>query len=349
MKKISMILFTMLIFSGFVTTSPAAEKLMLYTSMKESLIGKIRDVFVKKNPDIAFDYYSAGAGKLMAKIAAERQSGKLTVDILWHSEVPDFYKLKQEGMLEKYVSPESENVRSPVKDPEGYFTPARLGTLAIAYNKKKIASPPKNWNDLLDARFTNGFGIANPALSGTSFVSVAMIVNTFGWEYFEKMAKNGAIMGQGSGQVVDDTASGDLLATIAPDYIAIDKIEKGANLGIVFPEEMLVIPSPIGIMKGTPNLKAAERFIDFLLSKEGQTLIAAEGTLPIRADVAIPPEILAMGMVTTDQAVQRAMKLDYIKTMDEKEAIIKKFSAIIRAARSSNKGPEQEKPAPPIT
>ena len=69
----------------------AGEKLMVYTSMKESLIGSLRDAFVKKHPDIAFDYYSVGAGKLMAKIAAERQSGKMTVDVLWHSEVPDFY------------------------------------------------------------------------------------------------------------------------------------------------------------------------------------------------------------------------------------------------------------------
>ena len=35
----------------------------------------------------------------MAKIATERQSGKMAVDVLWHSEVPDFYKLKQEGIL----------------------------------------------------------------------------------------------------------------------------------------------------------------------------------------------------------------------------------------------------------
>ena len=37
--------------------------------------------FVKKYPDIAMDYQSAGAGKLMAKIATERQSGKIMADI----------------------------------------------------------------------------------------------------------------------------------------------------------------------------------------------------------------------------------------------------------------------------
>jgi len=53
--------------------------------------GKLRDAFKKKQPGIAFDYYSAGAGKVMAKLAAERQAGKLAVDVLWHSEVPDFF------------------------------------------------------------------------------------------------------------------------------------------------------------------------------------------------------------------------------------------------------------------
>ena len=123
---------------GTISVACAGEKLMVYTSMKESLIGALRDAFAKKHPDIAFDYYSAGAGKLMAKIATERQSGKMAVDVLWHSEVPDFYKLKQEGILEKYVSPEAKNVKSPVTDPDGTFTPARLATLGIVYNTKKL-------------------------------------------------------------------------------------------------------------------------------------------------------------------------------------------------------------------
>ncbi len=328
MKK-SLLFVTLALFliSGTVQGAPAAEKLMVYTSMKESMIGKLRDAFVKKHPDIAFDYYSAGAGKLMAKVAAERQSGKMTVDVLWHSEVPDFYKLKQEGMLEKYVSPEAKYVKSPLKDPEGYFTPARLGTLGIAYNTKKVTKPPASWNDLLDPRFKKGVGIANPALSGTSLVSVAMIAQNLGWDYLQKLANNGAIIGQGSGQVVDDTASGDLMATLAPDYIAVDKIQKGAYMGLAFPKEMLVIPSPVAIIKGTPNRKAAEKFIDFLLSKEGQIIIAASGTLPIRSDIPIPKNL---GLVSPDEAVKRAMKLDYLKTMNEKEAIIKKFTAMFR-------------------
>ncbi|HTU03903.1 MAG TPA: ABC transporter substrate-binding protein [Candidatus Sulfotelmatobacter sp.] len=327
MRRLAVVLIGLALLPAAAASAQAGEKLMVYTSMKESLIGKLRDAFAKKHPEVAFDYYSAGAGKLMAKVAAERQAGKLTVDVLWHSEVPDFYQLKQESVWEKYVSPEAKVVESTVKDPEGFFTPARLGTLAIAYNTKKVSAGPKSWQDMLDARFKDGFAIANPALSGTAMMSVALLVNTFGWDYIQKLKGNGAKIGAGSGQVVDDTASGDFKASLAPDYIAIDKINKGATMGLAYPKEMLVIPSPIAIFKGTPNLKAAQKFVDFLLSKEGQSIVASEGTLPIRADVAVDT---AYGLVKADEAVRRAMKADYLKVMAEKETIIQKFTQIMR-------------------
>lgn len=307
-------------------TAAPKEKLMVYTSMKEVLIGELRDAFVKKYPDIQFDYYSAGAGKLMAKIAAERQAGKITADILWTSEIPDFYQLKSQGVLEKYVSPQAKYIVSPVKDPDGYFTPARLGTLGIAYNTNKIKSPPKTWDDLLKPEFKNGFGIANPSLSGTAMVSVAMIVNNLGWDYIEKLRANGAKMGQGSGQVVDDTAMGDLKASIAVDYITISKIQDGATMGFTYLDKMLVIPSPVAIFKGTPNLGPARKFVDFLLSKDGQTIIAKSFTLPIRKDV---PVVKGVGLVTPDEAVKRALPIDYQKMIGEKEGIAEKFASIM--------------------
>jgi len=304
------------------------EKLMVYTSMKETLIGDLKVAFEKKNPNISMDYYSAGAGKIMAKIAAERQSGKLVVDVIWTSEVPDFYAMKKEGILQKYESPEAKNVVSPINDPDFEFTPARLGTLGITYNTNKIKTPPKEWTDLLGPAYKNGFAIANPALSGTSMVSVGMIVNNLGWDFIQKLRANGTKMGQGSGQVVDDTAAGDLVACIGVDYITIDKIKLGAPLGFAYPKEMLVIPSPVAIFKGTPNLSAAQKFVDFLLSKDGQTIIAQNYTLPIRRDV---PIVEGVGLVQPEEAVKRAMKIDYLKLMDEKQSIIDKFTAIMQS------------------
>lgn len=157
-------------------------------------------------------------------------------------------------------------------------------------------------------------------------MSVALLAQQFGWEYFEALKKNGAKMGKGSGQVVDDTASGELVASLAVDYITVDKMDKGATLALVYPKEMLVIPSPVAIMKDTKSMDAASKFVDFLLSKEGQTIIAGEGTLPVRADVELPKTSLPH----PDEAVKRAIKIDYPALIKEKEATIKKFSNIMQ-------------------
>ncbi len=326
MRKVSSVVFAATVALGLSTSAYAADKLIIYTSMKESLIGKLKDAFVKQNPGIDLDYQSAGAGKLMAKIAAERESGKIQADILWTSEVPDFYQMKNEDLLEKYISPEVANILNPFEGYDGSFTPARLGTLGIAYNTRFIKTAPASWEDLKKADYKGAYGIANPALSGTSYMSVALLVQQFGWEYFEALKANGAKMGKGSGQVVDDTASGELVASLAVDYITNDKIEKGATLALVYPPEMLVIPSPVAIIKGTKNLDSAKKFMDFLLSKEGQTIIAGEGTLPVRSDVELPKTSLP----APDEAMKRAIKIDYPALIKNKEETVKKFSNIMQ-------------------
>jgi iron(III) transport system substrate-binding protein len=90
---------------------------------------------------------------------------------------------------------------------------------------------------------------------------------------------------------------------------------------------MLVIPSPITIFKGSPNAEAAKKFVDFVLSKEGQTIIAEEGTLPVRSDVKVPERYK---LPTVEDAMKRAMKVDYPQMMADKEATIKKFTDIMQ-------------------
>ena len=335
MRKTTLILvamftvFTMLLAGcggGQQAAKPAApgggKKLIIYTSMKESLISGIVEGFKKKNPGIEVDYQSAGAGKLMAKIAAERQSGRILADVIWTSEVPDFYNMKREGILEQYKSPVFSEVLNPFEDYDGHFTAARLGTLGIAINTDRIKTPPAQWSDLLKPEF-KGFGIADPALSGTSYMSVALLEKQFGWEFFDKLRANGARIGKGSGQVIDDTASGELAASLAVDYITNDKIAKGARMALYYPPELLVVPSPVAIFKNSGNMDAAKKFVDYLLSKEAQTMIANEGTLSVRADVKSPEKFK---LPDPADALKRSIKIDYVKMMASKEATVKKFT-----------------------
>ncbi len=94
-KKMSLTLIAIGLGMSLSNMAAAQEKLIVYTSMKESLIGALKAKFTEKHPDVEMDYQSAGAGKLMAKIATEKESGKIMADVIWTSEVPDFFQMKK--------------------------------------------------------------------------------------------------------------------------------------------------------------------------------------------------------------------------------------------------------------
>jgi iron(III) transport system substrate-binding protein len=328
MKKCLKVVLALLVVSFIATEyALAKDKLIVYTTMKESLISALKADFMKKNPDIEVDSQSAGAGQLMAKIAAERESGKIMADIIWTSEVPDFYKMKDDGILIKYKPQGSDQIINPLEKTDDYFTPARLGTLGIVYNTRDVKTAPTSWKDLLGSDFKNAFAIANPALSGTSFVSVAMLQKTFGDDFFRDLRKNGAKVGKGSGQVVDDTASGELAGCLGVDYITFDKISKGANLAIAYPKEILLIPSPIGILKDTKVLSAAKKWMDYIISKDAQQIVANNGTLPVRKDVVVPAKF---NLPKITDAQKNGIKLDYIQMIKERDTRVKSFLDIMQ-------------------
>ena len=304
----------------------SAKKLVIYTSMKESLIGGIIDGFKKQNPGVEIDYQSAGAGKIMAKLEAERQSGQMLADIIWTSEVPDFYEMKNKGMLLQYQPSNFDELLNPFDDYDGSFTAARLGTLGIVINTEKVPMAPKEWAELAtDPIYRDAFGIADPALSGTAFMSVALLEKQFGWEYLERLRENGTIKSKGSGRVVDDTATGELNACLGVDYITAAKIDKGSPLQLVYPKELLMVPSPVAILKDGPNKEMAKKFVDYILSQEAQQMIANSGTVPVRRDIQMPEKY---NLPAPEVALDTGIKIKYTEVMAQKEEIIQKFSEL---------------------
>ena len=308
--------------------SAQGKKLLIYTSMKENLIGGIVEGFKKKYPDVEVDYQSGGAGKLMAKVDAERQSGQIMADIIWTSEVPDFYQMKEEGLLEKYQPTPFDELLNPFDDYDGSFTAARLGTLGIVINTDKVENPPTDWETLTtDPLYKNAFGIADPALSGTSYMSVALLEKQFGWDFFERLRANGTKKGKGSSQVIDETATGDLNACLGVDYITAGKIDKGAHLKLIYPKELLMVPSPVAIFKDSTHKDAAKKFVDYLLTQEAQQKVADAGTVPVRKDVTMPEKY---NLPLPEEAFTTGIKISYTEILPHKEETVKKFSELFK-------------------
>ncbi|GAH60649.1 unnamed protein product, partial [marine sediment metagenome] len=70
------------------------------------------------------------------------------------------------------------------------------------------------------------------------------------------------------------------------------------------PEDgVVLVLSPIAIVRDCQNLPAAQVFVDFILSKEGQKLLSSEGITPVRLDVTPPsgvPTITQMKVIPSN-------------------------------------------------
>ena len=118
-----------------------------------------------------------------------------------------------------------------------------------------------------------------------------------------------------------------MTACLGVDYITNAKIKKGAHIQMCYPPEMLVVPSPVAIFKDTTKMDAAKKFVDYLLSKEAQTLVAEQGTIPVREDVTIPAKF---NLPAPKEALAKSIKINYTEAVKTKEATIKKFSEVMQ-------------------
>ena len=307
-------------------TLPKTDTLVIYTSMKDSLMDALVVHFADNNPDIGVEVLIEGAGNLMIKIDEERDSGKIYADMIWTSEVPDFYYLKSQDLLAQYRPAGADNAFNPLEESDDYFFPARLGTMGIAYNTQLVTTPPTAWSDLFGETYKDGFAIANPETSGTAMMGIALLKEAFGTDFFANLKANGTVVGGGSTSVIDSVADGSIAACLAVDYITFDKANSGSPIALAYPQEMLVIPSPAAIFKDSDNLLNAQKFADFLLSAEAQTIIAESGTLPVLDGIAVPDEY---NIPAVADAKARAIDIEHSKVFEQKAQILRDVLSIM--------------------
>ena len=77
---------------------------------------------------------------------------------------------------------------------------------------------------------------------------------------------------------------GDVL--ISYENEAITAQQAGQAVDYVVPSSTILIENPIAVVKTSPNLKAAQAFVDFLRSPDGQRQWAKLGYRPVDKDVA---------------------------------------------------------------
>ena len=268
----------------------ASGRITLYTSVPQVIVDKMQEDFHGKYPGITLDVFRAGTSSVITKLMTEKEAGEIKADLLWVAEPSTYENFKDQGLLLKFIPDEASNLSDEMKDPEGYYYAGRLINMIIGYNTLKISDPPKGWEDLLRKDYKK-IGFPTPIRSGAALAAVETLRGEFGWDYFENFAKAGGKQMQSNSTVRDKIVTGELYAGVLLDYMVRPLMAKGSPINYIWPEEGAVfIPSPLGIMKSSTNPEAAEVFVNYVLSKDGQESVVKMGNFyPVREDVA-PPE-----------------------------------------------------------
>lgn len=271
--------------------SDVSGSVMLYATLKEAQLTALKDAFSKAYPNITLDYYAAGAGTVMTKIATEQQAGQIGCDVVWVGEPTNIMTLKSQDILMPYESPEAANIPAQYIDADHTYIGARLVVMGIAYNTALVPEDqvPAKWEDLLNDTFTDQIMLTDAVESGTMAYALGALVQNdqYGWDYFQQLKdKQHAVLNSSATGTHNDIAAGGYLATIGVDYVTQTLSDAGSPIKFVYPaENAVVIYGPMAIMKSTANEAAAKVFYDWVLSAEGQQVLADAGATPIRTDV----------------------------------------------------------------
>jgi iron(III) transport system substrate-binding protein len=105
--------------------------------------------------------------------------------------------------------------------------------------------------------------------------------NVLGVDFFRALAKRKPSMLVRSEQIAGRLISGqDLMTSSGTPSRAMQNNEKGASLRLLFPPEGVVpLPDCMFILAGAPHPNAAKLWMDFMLSNEGQTILADKEAL----------------------------------------------------------------------
>jgi iron(III) transport system substrate-binding protein len=266
----------------------SVHALTVYTAGPGNLSKKLAQGFERKT-GVKVDLFQATTGKVMARIEAEASNPH--ADVLISASWDTAQDLDRRGWLAPYTSPNAEHVPPMFKTPD--YVAQGISALGIVWNKNTGKPEPRDWRDLAQPAYRDQVTTPNPALSGASLDLLLGLQDRLGegaWSLFDSLHKNGMVVLGPNAQAINPVLQGAKSAVFgAVDYVAYAAAANGEAVKVIFPTSGTVIaPRPMMILKTSRVQAEARAFIDYVLSEEGQNLVAAAYLIPARDDIDTP-------------------------------------------------------------
>lgn len=304
-------------------------KVTVYSTTDAALATVLIKDFEATFPGIKVEYSDLNSTELYNRLIAEAAAGQGTADLAWSS-APDLQlKLAIDGYAAKYVSPETKNVPGWANY-KGYVYGTTAEPITFVYNKRLVAAEdvPSSHDDLLKlassktAAFKGKFTAYDPERSGVGFYFFSQDEKNWkqAWDLNRAFGKAQIKLYTSAGAMIEKVTSGEhLLAYGVFGSYALARQAKDPNLGIVLPKDYTLVTTRAAFVpEKAKNPNAGRVFLDYLLSKRAQLLIANEAKLyAVREDIDGAATLKGIKAEIGDRVLPIALSDDLLVGLDQ--------------------------------
>jgi iron(III) transport system substrate-binding protein len=261
---------------------------VLYTAMQRKVIQESVEMFQKKY-DIKVTYVRKGSGGTIQLIEAERDTKNFKADVVDLWDPATFRYWKEQGLFMSYKPDGGDNIAKNLIDPDWEIVVASPVTEVIVYNTRAVkpAEAPKSFKDLLDPKWKGRLGHSDPNYSGSTTMGVNILLNMYGWDFYDKLAAQKPLVVKSIGAIPRLLLTGEAdVGVLSIDADIKDFIANGEPLAVVYAKEGVPFYTwDAAILKTATHVNTAKLWMDFLISPEHQAYLAERKYYPSRADV----------------------------------------------------------------
>jgi iron(III) transport system substrate-binding protein len=285
MKQAMLVVLAACLGIGVSATHAADDKVVVYSAAPQELVDKVVPAF-EKAAGLKVELVKAGAGELINRVKAEK--GRKAADVVWS--VGGEVLQANPDLFAPYTPKEADKIVAEVRS-TGKWTPFTVVATAFSVNTQQLAEAqrPKTWTDLAKPEYKGKISIARLDKSSSSYIQLAALLQIYGldkgWALYGKIMDN-TQLASSSGAVPKFVNDGEAAIGVNNEDVALRFKNGGGPVDVIYPADGTTAQADGMALLATPqNEKGAKQFMDFVISKEAQILVAAVGRRPVRADV----------------------------------------------------------------